>query len=87
MSSETVQRVIAVVREAARAGEDEEITAETPLIGGGLALDSASVLELLVGLENEFDMEIGADELLAEEALKTIGSLADFIDRKAGAGG
>ena len=87
MSSETVNRVIAVIRDAARPGDQEEIGPDTPLIGDGLALDSAAVLEILVGLENEFEMEIAADELLEAQALQNIGALAQFIDRKSGVGG
>jgi acyl carrier protein len=43
-----------------------------------LALDSTSVIELLMSLEDTIDVEIDPDEL-EPEVFKTVGSLADFI--------
>ncbi len=43
-----------------------------------LALDSTSVIELLMSLEDTIDLEIDPDEL-GPEVFKTVGSLADYI--------
>lgn len=53
---------------------------DTPLIGRGLSLDSIAVLELLVGLENEWGLELDPDALLKADALRTVGTLADHLD-------
>ena len=87
MTGSTLERVIHVIVGATGVSADEALDESTPLIGSGISLDSAAVLELLVGLENEFDIEINPDELLQAKALKTVGSLAGFIDSKAGAVG
>jgi acyl carrier protein len=45
-------------------------------------LDSSAVLELLVGIEKEFQIEVDPGELMRVQALRTIGTLAQFIDEK-----
>jgi acyl carrier protein len=60
------------------------VTAGTPLVGAGVSLDSAAILELLVGLEHEFRIELNPEELLRKKALRTVGELADFIHSKLG---
>lgn len=52
-----------------------------------LALDSTSVIELLMGLEDTIDLEIDPDEL-EPEVFRTVRTLSDFIEAgfaKAGA--
>jgi acyl carrier protein len=58
------------------------LDADTALIGAGISLDSSAVLELLVGIEKEFQIEVNPDELMQAQALRTIGTLARFIDGK-----
>jgi acyl carrier protein len=50
----------------------------TPLFGGGLALDSLTGLELLTGIEQEFGVDIAADDLNLD-SLQTIGTLVDYL--------
>ncbi len=82
MSASTAVRVAAIVARVGHLGPEEQIGESTPLVGGGLALDSVSVLELLLGLEVEFGIEIDAEELLRAKALHTVGTLAAFINAK-----
>jgi len=82
MAPSTVDRVIGIIVQAAGLSADQSVGADTPLIGAGISLDSAAVLEILVGLEKEFAVEIDADELLQAQALQTVGTLAQFIDSK-----
>jgi len=82
MSSSTIERVSKIIVEAAGLSPEEQLDANTPLVGSGLSLDSASVLEILVGLEKEFGIEIEVDELLQAQALETVGTLAAFLDSK-----
>ncbi len=44
-----------------------------------LALDSTSVIELLMSLEDTISLEIDPDEL-GPEVFQTVGSLADYVE-------
>lgn len=59
-----------------------DLTRETPLIGKGLGLDSIGVLELVVGLEEEFGI-VFEDKELRIDLFENIGSIADYIAGKA----
>jgi acyl carrier protein len=59
----------------------EEISNNTPLIGKGLGLDSVGVLELVVGLEQEFDIMFDDSEMNIE-LFENIGSLTNYINKK-----
>lgn len=77
----TVQQIIvASVRPNLGAAQ---LSAGTPLIKEGLGLDSAAAVELIMALEEEFDIEIDEDDV-SIEVLATVGTLADFIASKAG---
>lgn len=84
MPRSTVERVAAIVARVGRLGPQERVSEATPLVGAGIALDSVSLLELLLAVEQEFGMEVDAEELLRAKALHTVGALAAFIDAKAG---
>jgi acyl carrier protein len=43
-----------------------------------LALDSTSVIELLMGLEDTIDLQIDPDEL-EPEVFRTVGTLVDYV--------
>jgi len=55
-----------------------ECTAETPLLGRGLGINSIETLAIVVGLEEEFDMQVDDDDL-HERLFVSIGTLADFV--------
>jgi acyl carrier protein len=50
----------------------------TPLLSGGLALDSVTVVRLLAGIRAETGVDV-ADLDLDLDALATIGTLTDFV--------
>jgi acyl carrier protein len=83
MSSSTLDRVTRIIAQAAGLGSGDKIDANTSLIGSGISLDSAAVLEILVGIEKEFGVEIDVDELMSRQALGSVSALADFVDSKA----
>jgi len=56
----------------------EEIDENAPLFGEGLGLDSIDALELVVGLEQEFGVQV-PDEAVGREAFASISALADFV--------
>ena len=56
----------------------EEIDAEDALFGGGLGLNSMATIELIVGLEEEFDLEV-PDEDLRVELFESVKTMADYV--------
>jgi acyl carrier protein len=64
--AEVLHRDIPTLDENARLFED-------------LALDSTSVIELLMGLEDTIDVQIEPDEL-EPEVFRTVRSLADYVE-------
>ncbi|MBI2570569.1 MAG: acyl carrier protein [Candidatus Schekmanbacteria bacterium] len=58
----------------------DRIDDDAPLFGTGLGLDSIDALELVVGIEEAFGVEIG-DEQVGKEAFASVSSLVSFIAR------
>ena len=56
----------------------DEIDDNAPLFGEGLGLDSIDALELVVGLEQEFGVQV-PDEAVGREAFGSINTLTDFV--------
>lgn len=56
--------------------EPEDIDDDTFLFGGGLQLDSIDSMEIILGMQARFDVEIPEGEVTP---LRTINTLADFI--------
>lgn len=57
-------------------GEPEQISDDQPLFGRGLGLDSLDALELVVGIEEEFEVSINDDDV---SSLSTVNKMADYI--------
>ena len=51
---------------------------DTPLLGRGIGLDSVEALALILGIEEEFDMEI-PDEALTANLFRSVANLADYV--------
>jgi acyl carrier protein len=58
----------------------DELTAETPLIAGGI-LDSLATVRLVAFLEERFGIEVKAHEANAEN-LASLAQIADLVRRK-----
>ena len=56
----------------------DEIQIEAPLFGEGLGLDSIDALELVVGLEQEFSIEI-PDADVGKKVFASVRSIADYV--------
>lgn len=56
----------------------EEIGAEDALFGGGLGLNSMATIEIIVGLEEEFGLEV-PDEDLRVELFDSVKTMADYV--------
>lgn len=57
--------------------EEDSITVDTK-ISEDLGADSLDVVDLLMSLEDEFEIEVPDDEI---ENIKTVGELVKFIER------
>lgn len=80
MSADIFDRVKKVVVEQLEV-EPEKVTPEASF-ANDLAADSLDVVELVMGLEEEFDIEI-PDE--AAEQIDTVGKAVEYINEKVGA--
>lgn len=56
--------------------EEDKITPETSIIND-LGADSLDVVDLLMSIEDEFEIEVPDDEI---ENLKTVGALVAYIE-------
>ncbi len=73
----TIEKVKAIVAEQLDA-EVEEMTMETSLMED-LDADSLDAVEIIMTLEDEFDIEIDDEDA---EGFKTIGEIVKYIDGK-----
>jgi acyl carrier protein len=76
----TVRAILAEVVGDAAAGQ---LPADTPLLSGGLGLDSVTVVRLLSAIRDRTGVDV-ADLDLDLDALATIGTLTDFVAAHAG---
>ncbi|MCZ6602156.1 MAG: phosphopantetheine-binding protein [Planctomycetota bacterium] len=64
----------------------DEIQIEAPLFGEGLGLDSIDALELVVGLEQEFSIEI-PDADVGKKVFASVRSIAEYVRQSQVEGG
>lgn len=80
-SIETAVREILVDELRLKPAEVEALSADTPLLGRGLGLDSMEVLTLTTALEERFSIQV-ADAELTPELFRSLGSLIALIRAK-----
>jgi acyl carrier protein len=61
----------------------DALDSSTPLLGSLPELDSMAVLELILALEQRFDITVDGEDISAE-VFETLGSLTAFVDGQAG---
>lgn len=59
----------------------ETATADTPLLGRGIGLDSIEALRLTLGIENAFDISV-PDADLNVELFSSLRALTDYVSNK-----
>ena len=75
MEFETLQKIIAEVLNV----DEDEITMETTFVDD-LGADSLDIVELIMGLETEFDIEIPDEDA---EKIATVGDAVNYIKERA----
>ena len=73
-------KVLLVQRLRLRDVAPETIADEDPLAQGPLGLDSLDLLELALAVDQAYGVKL-PDEQLAQQALQSIATLADFVER------
>lgn len=58
--------------------DPEEIGTEDQLFGGGVGLNSMATIEIIVGMEKGFGIQV-ADEDLRVELFDSVRSMADYV--------
>jgi len=77
MKEEIFEKVKKIVMEGLDV-EEEKVTKEASFIDD-LAADSLDVVELIMSLEEEFDIEIEDSEA---EKIRTVGDVVDYIEER-----
>ncbi len=73
-----------IIDELALDVNPDEISADEPLFGGGLGLDSIDGLELVVLLEKYYDIKVGQDEDM-QQIFSSVNALANYITQRSAA--
>ena len=68
----------AIIRTLSLEVDADEIDDEDELFGGGLGLNSMATIEIIVGLEEEFGIEV-PDEELRVELFDSVKTMADYV--------
>ena len=76
-----VERRITAALRAAFALSEKEITAESFALTNAKTFSSFSLLELILRLENAFQIQI-PDEQLDRDRFNTLSSIADYIEQR-----
>ncbi len=67
-----------IIRTLSLEVDADEIDDEDQLFGGGLGINSMATIEIIVGLEEEFDIEV-PDEDLRVELFDSVQTMADYV--------
>ena len=59
--------------------EPEKLDPDSPLFGSGFGLDSIDAIEILVGVEQQFGLQLDEDNLSGPLYLRTINTITDLI--------
>lgn len=81
MTEHFAARIKRVLVERVDLDRDPEAIDPTCTLRDDLGLDSAALLDLVVGIEEEFGIEVDTDEI-TEERFESIASLARFVEAK-----
>lgn len=75
---EIIEKIKEIIRATLKGELDTTEITETTLLVDEVGINSIAAIEILVRIENEFEIEID-DEDLSVELIRTIATLADYI--------
>jgi acyl carrier protein len=82
MTMSTIEQLKGLLRQQLQLGSSvDAFDARTELFGALPEFDSMAVVSIVTALEEQFGISVDDDELTAD-VFGTLGSLADFVDRK-----
>lgn len=81
--SQTVERIMAIVRRDLMLGADVDLDEQTKLFGGDFDLDSLDALLLVQSLEADFGFKMSSDTF-GPEVFESVASLARFVQSRSG---
>jgi acyl carrier protein len=82
MGDAVLDRLLAIVAFVAGSHRlPPDLGEHTPITTGGIELDSAALLELILACEAEFSITFDPRIHLTDDALRTIGTLASSVRR------
>jgi acyl carrier protein len=67
-----------IIRKLSLEVDPDEIGDDDQLFGGGMGLNSMATIEIIVGLEEEFEIEV-PDEDLRVELFDSVKTMADYV--------
>lgn len=70
-----------LLRSCLQLSQNEPLSRETVLLGGFPEFNSLTIVTLTMQIEESLDCEIDDDEL-SSEMFETVGTVADFIEKK-----
>ena len=82
-TTDTADRIKALLRRELKLGEEADVRDDTPLLGGEFDLDSLDVLLLVTSIEKEFGIKI-PNEAVGQDAFANVTTLARFVEDHVG---
>jgi acyl carrier protein len=80
----TIEQLKALLKTQLQLGKSvDKFDAKTALFGSLPEFDSMAVVTIVTAIEEQFGVTVNDDELTAD-LFATLGSLAEFVDRKVG---
>ncbi len=76
--NETLNKVINIIREQLDLGDDRKIDEQTSIVDD-LGADSLEIIELVMKMEEDFEIEIEEEE---SKSIKTVGDIVKAVDAK-----
>ena len=82
-TTETMERIKALLRRELKLGDDAEVRDDTPLLGGEFDLDSLDVLLVVTSVEKEFGIKI-PNEAVGQDVFVDVATLVRFVEDHVG---
>lgn len=85
LDPEILNQIRTIIRRDIKLPAEDPLPAEARLLGGEMDLDSLDMMLLITSIERQFKMRI-ADRAPGEEAFRSVGSLARYVQEHRGGG-